>query len=601
MGFLARRLKELRDNLSNPSAPVLRVFMGGPQATSLTGKMINPDTALGSTAVYAAVQCISQSIARSPCFVYRDTADGGKIQAKDHPLYKLLHKQPNKRFTSFQFFEFVMTCLLLRGMAFGIIVRDNAANIQRIVPVHPDRMRVQLVQIKPLPEEPDLVFYYRPGSSPEEIPLFLGEVLYFCGLSIDGVTGVSPLRMMREAIGLSLAAEEFGARMFGSGGSPRGVLEHPGKMKTEGRESLRQQWEMLHSGLGNAHRVAILEEGMKFTPISIAPDDAQFLETRKFQVDEIARGYRLPPHKIGSLERSTNNNIEQQAIEYVQDCIVPWVERLEQAMMRDLLVGDEEDSITVEFKVDALLRGDTKSRYDAYAVGRQNGWLNANEIRRMENMEPIEGDQGEQYWQPSNMMVAGDGDDDQDDPGDNDTPNNSGVDAGAGSTSGTVDQEPDGQDSEQDDQKDGGRALQLGNMVNSKIRDLFTDALARCVRKETKAARRALEKVQKGGTLKDFDQWSAEFYGEYRQDLIDALAPAANVAAAVGGKQAEAGALVADYADRHIAQSKKDLATALASEVRATEKFVLIEAAINSWERRPQMVAEVFDELLKGD
>jgi len=206
-------------------------------------------------------------------------------------------------------------------------------------------------------------------------------------LGFDGLIGYSPIAMSKNAIGMAIATEEYGAKFFANGANPGGVLEHPGVVKDPAR--IRESWNAVYQGSGNAHRVAVLEEGMKFQPIGIPPEQAQFLETRKFQINEIARIFRIPPHMIGDLEKSSFSNIEQQSLEFVKYTLDPWVVRWEQAMQRALLFPGEKREYFIKFNVDGLLRGDYQSRMNGYAVGRQNGWMSSNDIRELENLNRI--------------------------------------------------------------------------------------------------------------------------------------------------------------------------------------------------------------------
>ena len=218
------------------------------------------------------------------------------------------------------------------------------------------------------------------------------DVLHIPGLGFDGLVGYSPIAMAKNAIGMAIACEEYGAKFFVNGAAPSGVLEHPGTIKDPSR--VRESWQNTFGGSGNANKVAVLEEGMKYTPISISPEQAQFLETRKFQIDEIARIFRVPPHMIGDLEKSSFNNIEQQSLEFVKYTLDPWVSRWEQAMSRALLTPEEKKKYFFKFNVDGLLRGDYQSRMAGYATARQNGWMSANDIRELENLDRIPAEQG---------------------------------------------------------------------------------------------------------------------------------------------------------------------------------------------------------------
>jgi HK97 family phage portal protein len=229
------------------------------------------------------------------------------------------------------------------------------------------------------------------------------DVLHIPGLGFDGLVGYSPIAMAKNAIGLAIATEEYGSKFFANGATPGAVLEHPGLVKDY--EKLRESWNQAFRGSGNANKVAILEEGMKYTPISISPEQAQFLETRKFQINEIARIFRVPPHMVGDLEKSSFSNIEQQSLEFVKYTLDPWVVRWEQSIMRRLLTPDEKRTYYVKFNLDGLLRGDYQSRMNGYAIGRQNGWMSANDIRELENLDRIPAEEGgDLYLINGNML-----------------------------------------------------------------------------------------------------------------------------------------------------------------------------------------------------
>jgi len=365
-----------------------RFFMGNTAA----GKSVTERSAMQMTAVYSCVRILAEAIAGLPLHLYRYTNNGSKEKAIDHPLYLLLHDEPNPEMTSFIFRETSMSHLLLFGNAYSQIIRNGRGEVVGLYPLMPNRMTVDRDERGRLYHS-----YQRPPDHRAQmhhgtVILRPEDVLHIPGLGFDGLVGYSPIAMAKNAIGLAIATEEYGSKFFANGATPGAVLEHPGLVKDY--EKLRDSWNQAFRGSGNANKVAILEEGMKYTPISIAPEQAQFLETRKFQIDEIARIFRVPPHMIGDLEKSSFNNIEQQSLEFVKYTLDPWVCRWEQAMCRALLRPEEKNRYFIKFNVDGLLRGDYKSRMDGYAVGRQNGWLSANDIRELENMDQIPDEEG---------------------------------------------------------------------------------------------------------------------------------------------------------------------------------------------------------------
>lgn len=358
-----------------------------------SGKPVNERTAMQTTAVYACVRILAEAVASLPLHVYEYQDDGGKKLVHDHPLYYLLHDEPNPEMTSFVFRETLMSHLLIWGNAYAQIIRDGAGRVLGLYPLLPDKMDVQR-------DEKGNIYYVYSRNS-DENPMFkeygnirlkAEDVLHIPGLGFDGLIGYSPIAMAKNAVGMTLACEEYGASFFANGANPGGVLEHPGVLKDPSK--VRESWNSVYRGVNNAHKIAVLEEGMKYQQIGIPPEEAQFLETRKFQINEIARLYRIPPHMVGDLDKSSFSNIEQQSLEFVKYTLDPWVIRWEQSLQRSLLLPGEKGKYFIKLNVDGLLRGDYQSRMNGYAVGRQNGWFSANDIREMENMNPIPDEEG---------------------------------------------------------------------------------------------------------------------------------------------------------------------------------------------------------------
>ncbi len=389
-------------NLSNPDTWLYQAFGAFGDGSDVAGIVVNERRALQSSAVYAAVRVLAETVASLPLHVYERTP-GGKSRAVDHPIYNLLHNTPNPEITPFTFFETTQAHVTLWGNAYMEIQRTRSGRPVALWPLLPDRTRPDYSTAT----KRYLTQLWGGNGLGETIILPAEDVLHVPGLGFDGRIGYSPIALQRRNIGASLATDDFTARYFGNGSRPGGVLEHPNKLDKAGRENLRESWERSQGGLANSHRVAILEEGMKWNQTSIPNDDAQFLETRKFQVSEIARMFRVPPHLIGDLERSTNNNIEQQSLEFVIYSLRPWLVRWEQALSRSLLTAADRPTFFVEFLVDGLLRGDLQTRYAAYAVGRQWGWLSADDVRGIENMNPLPNGDGAEYLKPLNMIPAG--------------------------------------------------------------------------------------------------------------------------------------------------------------------------------------------------
>ena len=374
-------------------------YMGG----SSSGKHVNERSAMQMTAVYACVRILSEAVAGLPLHLYRYNDSGGKEKAIDHPLYTLLHDEPNPEMSSFVFRETLMTHLLLYGNAYVQIIRNGKGEVIALYPLMPSKMTVDR-------DDNGRLFYSYTHSNEEAdtmknetVILHPSDVLHIPGLGFDGLVGYSPIAMARNAIGMAIACEEYGARFFANNAAPSGVLEYPGTLKNP--ERIRDSWNAQYGGSANSHRVAVLEDGLHFTPISISPNEAQFLETRKFQLNEIARIFRIPPHMIGDLDKSSFSNIEQQSLEFVKYTLDPWVVRWEQSLFRSLFNADEKKQYFFKFNVEGLLRGDYQSRMNGYATARQNGWMSTNDIRELENMDKIPAEQGgDLYLINGNMM-----------------------------------------------------------------------------------------------------------------------------------------------------------------------------------------------------
>ncbi len=377
-------------------------YLGG----TTSGKTVTEHSAMQMTAVYSCVRILAEAVAGLPLHLYRYKEDGGKEKAIDHPLYLLLHDEPNPEMSSFVFRETLMTHLLLWGNAYAQIIRNGKGEVVALYPLMPNKMTVDRGENGQL--------YYEYSRSNDEAPTMKGstvrlrpsDVLHIPGLGFDGLVGYSPIAMAKNTIGMAIACEEYGAKFFANGAAPGGVLEHPGTIKDPQR--VRESWQSTFGGSGNASKIAVLEEGMKYTPIGISPEQAQFLETRKFQINEIARIFRVPPHMVGDLEKSSFSNIEQQSLEFVKYTLEPWLIRWEQSIQRSLLSTNEKPLYFAKFNVDGLLRGDYASRMQGYATARQNGWMSANDIRELENLDRIPAeDGGDLYLINGNMLPLG--------------------------------------------------------------------------------------------------------------------------------------------------------------------------------------------------
>ena len=363
--------------------------------SSVSGKSVNARSAIQVSTVYACVRVIAETVASLPFAVF-EVDKSGSQKALDHPLYRILHDEPNPEMTSFVWREAMLTHLLLWGNSYSQILRAGRGNIVGIYPLLPDRMEVDR-------DDKGKLTYTYSTTNGQTVRLRPEDVLHIPGLGFDGIMGYSPIAVERNAVGLSIAAEEFGSKFFSNGATPSGILTHPNTVKNP--KALRESWMEAYGGSSNSNRVAILEEGMSFTRISMPNNEAQFLETRKFQVSEICRIYRVPPHMIADLEHATFSNIEHQSIDFAVHCIRPWLVRIEQSINRALFTDKEKGRFYCQFNLDGLMRGSYKERMEGYAIGRQNGFLSSNDIRSLENMNPIpKEDGGDAYLVNGNMV-----------------------------------------------------------------------------------------------------------------------------------------------------------------------------------------------------
>lgn len=372
-------------------------------ASTPTGLSITPDSAMTVTAFFAAVRFRAFAVASLPKILYQRTASG-KRRVIESPLYRVLHDEPNAEMSAFDLWAMLDSHVTARGNGYAEIVTDSAGNITALYPLRPDKMEIMRA------EDGSLRYVYTLPQKfdSRKVVLLPEQVLHLRGLTNDGIAGLAQVTMMRNAVALAKATEEFGATFFGNGANPGVVLKHPNKLKDQAvHDRIKSSWEEMHQGLENAHRVAILEEGMDVAQVGLSPEDSQFLSTRQFQVYEIARMTDVPPTMIFELTNSNFASIEQMTLDYVVHHLRPWLVAYEQQCNRSLLLKSEKDAgWFVENLIDGLLRGDLASRYTAYSIGKQNGWLSTNDILRMENRNTI-GPKGDVYMVPLNMSVQG--------------------------------------------------------------------------------------------------------------------------------------------------------------------------------------------------
>ena len=379
--------------LGHPAAGVIDWFDSG---TNSSGKPVTESTALTYSAVWCATRIISETLATLPCVLYRTTSSDSRERAKDDPRYFLLHDEPNPNMSPITFFETLTANMVLHGNCYAEIVPLQSGDAPaELRPRPPEKVRAIV--------EGDSVRYELIDPK-DDVPA--DKMLHVPALGGDGISGWSVIKTAAQSIGTGLAGDERSASQYRNNAMPSGAIVHPMRQSREAREQLRREWNEIHGGSRNAGSIAILHGGMDFKPFSMSNDDMQFLESRQFSIREIARWFRLPPHMLGDLQDSAvRANIEQQAIEFIVYSMSPWIIRWQQTLNRKLLSRDERKSMYFEFLLDALLRGDIQSRYQAYATARQWGWFSVNDIRRMENLNAVDG--GDIYLQPVNMIEAG--------------------------------------------------------------------------------------------------------------------------------------------------------------------------------------------------
>ena len=587
MGIISKAFN-FRDKISgvNDPAPWLqRLFSGSP---SRTGVDVNNYSAMHLTAFYACIRIISETIASLPLKVYRKNAQGGKEEAPNHALYSVLHDKPNEEMTAMTFREMLQAHVLTWGNGYAYILRDNANRVKGLYPLLPNKTwserRKGTNEIIYWTSLPDGQFRWMPKR----------DVFHLHGLGFDGMTGYSPVHMAREAIGLGLAAEEFGARFYGQGTHLGGFVSYPESLSDEAYQRLKESMNDQYQGLGKSHLLLLLEEGGSFERMGIPPNEAQFLETRKYQVQEIARIFRVPVHMLGDLERATHTNIEHQALEFVTQTLRPWLVRWEQEI-KFKLVADK--NYFAEHVAEGLLRGDIQARYNAYAVGRQNGWLNADEIRELENMNPMPEGKGEIYWQPLNVVEAGtevvqdnndvDLDDDDDDDEDNDGNNRS--------AQYRIEQA-----------KMNERSAQTRDRLIRRHQRSFEDAFTRILRREKADIERKAKRELGNRSLRNFQEWLEDYYDEAPSWMYRTLLPAVmtfgetiqeeaakEIGAAVGLSSAMEKYL-REYTQgtaEYYAISSKNQMSRLVTETidKGEDPLLAVQERLGSWEEtRPQ-------------
>ncbi|MDV2503093.1 MAG: phage portal protein [bacterium] len=482
-----------------------RAFEGQPSAT---GTWVGPEVAMGVTAVYAAVRLLAETVASLPLIVYKRLPDGGKQRDPDHPLSEILGLLPNRWQTSFEYREMMMGHLVLRGNAYGAII--PGAPISEIIPLHPDRVKPKFIDGR-------IIYVHRPDKGGERIYLD-EEIFHVKGLSSNLLKGLSPLAIAREAIAVAISTQEYGARFFGNDARPGGVLQTPHTLEEPERENLKTSWEAAHRGTARSHKVAVLEHGMEWKQIGLTGAEAQLLESRKFQISEIARIFNVPAHMLKDLDRATFSNIEHLSLEFIMYSLLPWLRRWEQAIHRSLMGAETRKTHFVEFLLDGLLRGDRAARFDSYTKGIQWGILSPNEVRRLENMNPRPG--GDVYLQPLNMIPSGSSMADADRNvrlALHDVIESMGLPGGPSGPALPIASE------KKTLSPAATRSLTARRRLRDAFAPIFAEASRRLIRFETTRVRQSVKKFLGERTVTQFSEWVTEFYGD-EGDLVERAA-----------------------------------------------------------------------------
>jgi HK97 family phage portal protein len=484
--------------MGTPASPARELETLFGTAPTGSGVSVTPDSVMAASAVLACVRVLSESVASLPCHLYR-RLDVGKDTASNHPLYPVLHRLANPEMSAFDFFEMQQAHILLRGNAYAYIERDRGARPKGLWPLRPDQVRVER-------RTDGWIWYVWSPPQAQALEFRRDEILHVHGLSRDGLIGLSPILLAAEVFGLSIAQTGFAASFFGNGTVMGGTLEHPATLSEPAAKRLVESVRGAHEGFSRAHKLLVLEEGMKYAAIGIEPEAAQFLESRKFQVEEIARIYRVPLHLIQSLDRATFSNIEHQGLDFVIHSLRPWLVRWEQAISRDVLLPSERETYFAEFMVDALLRGDIKTRYEAYSVAINWGWMSPDDVREKENLNPRPDGKGGVYLTPTNMTTM--------------------QQILTAPAPGTPPTTPDATPEPDPAPEDMPPASKRAAPALDALQDVLADAFGRVMRRELADCEKPVRKLEETRDGEAFDAWKARFASDHADFTSKTIAPA---------------------------------------------------------------------------
>ncbi len=504
---------------------------------SSSGVAITETSAMTVSAVYAAVRVIAETIAQLEWEVY-ERQDEANIERYDHPLRLLLDQEPNSEMTAFSWRIAMMTSFYLHGNMIAEIERNRGGRPVYLWWIHPARVAMKRDSTKRI--------YYEVTDDHGLNPVRLDpvDVYHVPLMAADGIVGKGLVQRARDSFGLTLGMEQYSGSSFANGARPGGILKHPGKLTTDARRNIRDEWDAMHRGADKAGRIAVLQEGMEFQAMQMSAVDAQLLEQRQFQIAEVARWFNIPPHLLRDLSRATFGNIEHQSIEYKTYTIRPLAVAMQQEAHRKLFSKDEKPTYFTELDLDDLSLADLKSRYDAYAVARQNGWMSANEIRDREGMNPIPTDDGNAYLINGNMVPL--------------------TTAMQATPTPSVGQTNIAQP----------ESVPVDDQLRGALRAILEKDLARMLGKERQAAIRA------AGKPKEFLTWLDDFYRDFSQPLEQAIRPTVEAYVIHSGIKADA----ADIVARHVEQSRQALLTAC--EVSADRLAESVESVVSRWDAR---------------
>ena len=575
MGIFPRLNIAKRSHPSNPANWLLYGLSG--ERRSYTGKTVTEDTALDATAVWSGVTQLAQTKATLPLHLFKKLPnEKGKEKATSNPLYRILYLQPNPEMTAVSFHESQMGQCITHGTCYAEIERNNADTIKGLWPLLSKNMDVDRL-------DGELIYKYELPNGDTKI-FSKRNILRVSGFSKNGIVGISPIIKGKQAIGLSLALEEYGARFFGNNARPSVVLEHPEKLGNKAQDNLKKSWNEMHEGLSNSHRLAILEEGMQLKEFGVSPEQAQAIESRKFQLAEVARLLNMPPHMLKDLDKSSFNNIETQSLEFVIYSLRPWLVRFEQAYNTQLINPSKQNTLFFEHIVDGLLRGDTKTRHETYATGIQWGYYSANDVRSLENKNAING--GDEYLRPLNMVTVSQSEE---------------------LHKQSVSDSEDNNDAKNEDESTEEKSIRENRSLAQRDRlilryyPLFKAAAQKVVNKEFNAV---TKRVNKRAKRDNFGKWVDSFYddtmtGFVRQEFAPVIRSFGDAIVEVSEKetgenipQEESEKFIEDYTDRYV---QRYVDSSKGQLIKLDEDGEDVEERVEEWkENRPDK--EAFNE-----